>query len=1190
VRTNAGDEQERLAGRVSELYVRDPQFREAMPDPEVSRAVRELGLTLSQVVERLMAGYADRPALGQRVYEIASDSRGKRVRRLVPKFQTMSYGEVWTTAGAVAGEWRSHPDAPLRPDDFFCTLGFSSPEYVVLDVAGIRAGLVSVPLQTGAAVAQLAKVVNDARPALFAVSLDYLERAVEVVLACMSIRRLVVFDYCDEADEERELLEAARQRFVDNGRRVFVDSFSEIVKRGGSLPVSPLQLKEGCDDGLSMLIYTSGSTGSPKGAIRTRRYVKGLWAQTVRDFPSILAHFMPLSHTSGRVHLMGALSGGGTVFFFAKNDLSTFFEDLPLIRPTVFPVVPRVCELVHGRFLAEVASRGAGEPVSVEGEVMTMLRKQMLGGRVLLASSSAAPLSAELKSFMETLLDLHLSDNYGSTEAGVVWIDGRVQKPPVVDYKLVDLPDLGYYSTDRPYPRGELLLKTNSMITGYYNRPDLTAEIFDEYGYYKTGDVVAEVSPDVLEFVDRRTSVLKLSQGEFVATAKLESQYSTSPWVRQIYIYGSSERSFLVAVVVPSGEALRNFADDEELKIAIKESLRTIAKRGGLQGYEVPRDFLLERTPFSNSNGLLSDLGKLIRPNLKAVYGSKLEQLYASMEAAQQRELANLCSDAGTRPVVETVVRAAAGVLGFELHEIRYDAHFIDLGGDSLSMLAYSNLLEEIFRVEVPVGFIAGSAITFASISEYIQRAWLPEEKRATFSAVHGSNAESVRARDLKLDKFLEAGTLAMSQRLSFTEKPVRRVMLTGANGWLGRFIALELLQSLAPLGGKLVCLVRGDSEMHARSRLDRVFEGMDPSMSACYREFGAEVLEIACGDVGEKRLGLGPDAWEREIHDVDLIVHAAAQVNHLFPYSQLFRPNVAGTAEVINLAISGRIKPISYISTVAVALHRDSSSNFQEDGDIRLLCPEYSLGGRYGSGYAISKWAGEVLLREAHDICGVPVCVFRSNMLLAHRRYVGQLNLADQFTRLIFSVLATGLAPSSFYELDCRGERQRAHYDGLPVDFIAEAVATLGIEGFEGHHSYNVFNPHHDGVSLDVFVDWLVELGHDISRVDDYQEWLHRFEAALRGLHEEKRKYSLLPLLSAFNLPAQAEDGCAYPVDSFRAAVRSHKIGSKSDIPCLSRDLIHKYVTDLHAHKLLEEPLPPGASVRDVAVVSTDT
>ncbi|WP_207551171.1 SDR family oxidoreductase, partial [Mycobacteroides abscessus] len=117
------------------------------------------------------------------------------------------------------------------------------------------------------------------------------------------------------------------------------------------------------------------------------------------------------------------------------------------------------------------------------------------------------------------------------------------------------------------------------------------------------------------------------------------------------------------------------------------------------------------------------------------------------------------------------------------------------------------------------------------------------------------------------------------------------------------------------------------------------------------------------------------------------VIVHPAALVNHVLPYSQLFGPNVVGTAEIIKLAITTKIKPVTYLSTVAVAAYVDPTT-FDEESDIRLISAVRPVDELYANGYGNSKWAGEVLLREAHDLCGLPVAVFRSDMILAHSRY----------------------------------------------------------------------------------------------------------------------------------------------------------------------------------------------------------
>jgi fatty acid CoA ligase FadD9 len=98
----------------------------------------------------------------------------------------------------------------------------------------------------------------------------------------------------------------------------------------------------------------------------------------------------------------------------------------------------------------------------------------------------------------------------------------------------------------------------------------------------------------------------------------------------------------------------------------------------------------------------------------------------------------------------------------------------------------------------------------------------------------------------------------------------------------------------------------------------------------------------------------------------------------------------------------------------------------------------------------------------------------------------------------------------------------------------------------------------------LDTFVDWLIDAGHDIRRIDDHDEWLGRFETALRALPDKQRQLSVLPLLSAYRKPEPPLRGAPAPTDVFRQAVRTAKIGADKDIPHLSPSLINKYVADL--------------------------
>ncbi|KHO26304.1 oxidoreductase [Mycolicibacterium setense] len=1163
--------EEQLASRIADLTANDPQFAAAIPSDTVTAAVDVPGLLLPEIVQTLLQGYAERPALGERALEFVVDpGTGRTVARLLPRFDTISYGELWGRVSALAAAFHASGGAA---GDRIAILGFTSADYTVIDTALSQIGAVSVPLQTSSTPEALAPIVAETEPRVIAASVDHLADAVELALSAHAPATVLVFDHHPEIDDHRDAVATAAARLREAGSSVAVDTLADLLDRGRELPAPPVPEAEDTDP-LALLIYTSGSTGAPKGAMYLQSAVAKFWRRNSKAWlgpvsSAINLSFMPMSHVMGRGILYASLAAGGTCYFAARSDLSTLLEDLALVRPTELNFVPRVWEMIHSEYQTRVDQRlaEAGQDrAAVEAEVLAEVRDNVLGGRFVAAMTGSAPISAELKAWTEDMLGIHLLEGYGSTEAGMALFDGVVQRPPVIDYKLVDVPDLGYFATDQPHPRGELLIKTENLFPGYYKRPEVTASVFDEDGFYRTGDVVAQIGPDQLRYVDRRNNVLKLAQGEFVTLAKLEAVFGNSPLVQQIYVYGNSAQPYLLAVVVPT--------DADVSKQEISDSLQEVAREADLQSYEIPRDFIVETTPFSVENGLLTGIRKLAWPKLKAHYGDRLEQLYVELAETQANELRALRSGAADAPVLETVTRAAGALLGAAAADLEPDAHFTDLGGDSLSALTFGNLLREIFDVDVPVGVIVSPATDLAGIADYIETQ-RNGSKRPTYASVHGRHAAEVSASDLTLDKFLDEATLAAAPGLPKAPTEVRTVLLTGATGFLGRYLALEWLERMDLVDGKVIALVRAKSDEEARARLDATFDtagpnsGGDAKLLAHYRKLAAEHLEVIAGDKGEENLGLDQQTWQRLADEVDLIVDPAALVNHVLPYSELFGPNALGTAELIKIALTTKIKPYTYVSTIGVG-DQIEPGKFVENVDVRQMSAVRKVNDGYANGYGNSKWAGEVLLREANDLCGLPVAVFRCDMILADTTYSGQLNLPDMFTRMMFSLVASGIAPKSFYELDADGNRQRSHYDGLPVEFIAESISTLGGQSVESFETYHVMNPYDDGLGMDEFVDWLAEAGYAIERIADYGQWIQRFESTLRALPDKQRQASLLPLLHNYQKPEKPMLGALAPTDHFRAAVQEAKIGPDKDIPHVSPAIVVKYITDLQQLGLL--------------------
>src|ERR1700734_2239691 len=190
---SSGARVERRARRIAQLYASDPQLQAAEPIPAVIDAARRPGLRLPEVIETLVEGYTDRPALGQRARELVLDpATGRTTTRLLPTFETTSYGDLWATVRAVAAAWRRDETSPVNPGDF--------------------------------------------EPGVLAAGAAYLDLAVESALQSTSLRHLVVFDYQPQVDEHRENLERARKRLHDAGVPVVVSTLDEVIARGRELP------------------------------------------------------------------------------------------------------------------------------------------------------------------------------------------------------------------------------------------------------------------------------------------------------------------------------------------------------------------------------------------------------------------------------------------------------------------------------------------------------------------------------------------------------------------------------------------------------------------------------------------------------------------------------------------------------------------------------------------------------------------------------------------------------------------------------------------------------------------------------------------------------------------------------------------------------------------------------------------
>lgn len=175
--------------------------------------------------------------------------------------------------------------------------------------------------------------------------------------------------------------------------------------------------------------------------------------------------------------------------------------------------------------------------------------QQQFGGNVRFMLSASAPISADVLQFYKLALGIHVYEVYGQTETngpatGTHPLDklggsvGGVMSSMKI--RLRDVPELGYLSSDKPYPRGEVQFKGINVFKGYFKNPEKTKEAFSEDGWLCSGDVGLVLPNGAIRIIDRAKNIFKLSQGEYIAPEKLENIYTQCPIIQQIFVYGDS--------------------------------------------------------------------------------------------------------------------------------------------------------------------------------------------------------------------------------------------------------------------------------------------------------------------------------------------------------------------------------------------------------------------------------------------------------------------------------------------------------------------------------------------------------------------------------------------------------------------------------------------------------------------------
>lgn len=433
---------------------------------------------------------------------------------------------------------------------------------------------------------------------------------------------------------------------------VKVISFDDLKKLGEENPSEPVPPQA---DELCCIMYTSGSTGTPKGVpLKHSNVVAAVAGVSVITKPFIgpgdgVLTYLPLAHILEFVFENASLFWGATMGYGNPKTLSDTSVrncngDIREFKPSVLVGVPAVWENVKKGIVAKV---NAGSPLvqrmfwgalwaksqlmawglpgsGLLDAVVFKKVKEATGGRLRLCMNGGGPVAKDTQKFVSMAI-CPMIIGYGLTETTAMgtlqnpaeWTSESIgAMPAAVEAKLVDFPDAGYFSTNKPHAQGEVWLRGPSIMEGYYENEKETQEAMTSDGWFKTGDIGEWDSNGHLKLIDRKKNLIKTLNGEYIALEKLESIYRSATVVANICVFADDSKAKPIAIIVPAEPALKKLAQangiegstleelvhNKKLNGAVLKELQNAGRAGGLAGIEIIEGVVLSDEEWTPQN------------------------------------------------------------------------------------------------------------------------------------------------------------------------------------------------------------------------------------------------------------------------------------------------------------------------------------------------------------------------------------------------------------------------------------------------------------------------------------------------------------------------------------------------------------------------------------------------------------
>ena len=557
--------------------------------------------------------------------------------------------KVMKTAQAMA-------ELGVNPNDNIGIYSQNMSKYLITDFAAYANKAVMVPMYATSSPNQIKYIINDASINLIFVGEQFqYNNAYKVQIESSNLKKLIIFD--------RNVIMNPEDK-----TSIYFDDFITTGDNSESLALVQARMRQLKSTDLATIIYTSGTTGEPKGVMLNHsNYLKAFEIHDIRltelTDKEISMCFLPLTHIFEKAWTYYCLTKGITVAI--NKEPAKIRQKIKEIRPTLMSNVPRFWEKVyegvketidssHGlvkwlfkdavktgrRHNLDFVNEGKKAPLGIRIKFnlykhsIYYLIKRIVGiDRGNFFPVAGAPLSDNINEFLQSI-DVHIIYGYGLTET-----TATVSCFTTTGFKIGTVGKVMPDTIVKIGENNEILIKGDTVMSGYYNKPEATKEVFTEDGFFRTGDAGKITDDNELIMTERIKDLYKTSNGKYIAPQMIETRVGEDKYIDQVAVIGDS-RKFVSALIVPEYKMLEKYAADQGIAYNNMQDLmnnnqvhdfifgRIELLQSQFTNYEKIKKFTLLPKPFSVESGDLTNTLKLRRKVILEKYGEIIDSMY----------------------------------------------------------------------------------------------------------------------------------------------------------------------------------------------------------------------------------------------------------------------------------------------------------------------------------------------------------------------------------------------------------------------------------------------------------------------------------------------------------------------------------------------------------------------------------